>query len=213
MTRHEIGREFKPCGEGRFLDGRLENGDSPEIMLNEEGLLIWVTGLAGSGKTTLAQELTRRLKSRGQNVVLLDGDELRDVTGGVFGYSPEDRLKCAQFYGRLCTLLVTQGATVICSTISMFESVRAENRARNSKYFEIFLKASPAFLRGRDKKGLYSTDDAQSVMGRGIPAEEPAHSDLVFDLDQSQPSVTEMAARVERDLEQKFGWRSHEVQY
>lgn len=178
-------------------------------MLNDDGLLIWVTGLAGSGKTTLGLELEKALNTRGRKVIFLDGDSLREATDGVFGFTREERLKCALFYSRLCTLLVSQGHLVICCTISMFDMVRDQNRKMNRNYFEIYIKASDELLQQRNKKSLYSSG-AQAVVGKDIAIEEPKHPDVILsgaeDLKTAAPALA-------KDIERKFWRGANEVQH
>jgi adenylylsulfate kinase len=93
------------------------------------GAVIWVTGLAGTGKSTVAALAGERLAARGRRPILLDGDVLRDVLGGQLGYQPEARRALAERYARLAKELAAQGFDVICATISMFHAVQAWNRA------------------------------------------------------------------------------------
>lgn len=148
-----------------------------------EGVLYWITGLAGAGKTTLGKALKEKLESQGASAILLDGDALREVVGGAFGYTAEERLRCAQFYSRLCRLLTSQGQNVICCTISMFESVRSENRRVNPRYCEIYLKAGDSILKQRNQKNLYSGDNAKHVVGVDLKPELPQNADITFDLE------------------------------
>lgn len=107
------------------------------------GLVIWITGLSGAGKTVIAQALAQLLRAENANcIVLLDGDELRWALGSGDLFQPHQRLGLAKTYGRLCRLLANQGCTVLCATVSMFEEVRLENRAENLDYFEVFIVAS-----------------------------------------------------------------------
>jgi len=140
----------------------------------------WLTGLSGAGKTTIGRLWYERLKASGESVVLLDGDELRQVFGDDLGYSEEDRRKSAMRNARLCALLAKQGITVVCCTISMFDSVRAWNRANIPGYFEVYIKASMDTLRGRDQKGLYSRRETD-VAGIHFQVEEPKAPDLILE--------------------------------
>lgn len=85
----------------------------------------------------------------------------------------------AMNYARLCALLSGQGLTVICCTISMFDSVRTWNRENISGYVEVYIKASMETLRRRNQKGLYSAG-AQNVAGIAFPVELPKSPDLVL---------------------------------
>ncbi|OQX19085.1 MAG: hypothetical protein BWK76_05490 [Desulfobulbaceae bacterium A2] len=148
----------------------------------------WITGLAGAGKTTLARQLCQHLRDQGRTVVLLDGDQLRQVLGTSLGFSPQDRLVLAQCYGRLCGLLAGQGLDVICATISMFHRVREWNRRHLSGYVEIYLKTTLEELRRRDQKQLYSQNGAATtgpVLGLDTNFEEPLAPDVVLENDGS----------------------------
>lgn len=145
----------------------------------------WLTGLSGAGKTTIGRLWCKRLRSAGETVVFLDGDELRQVFGSSFGYTLDDRRKAAMNYARLCALLSGQGITVVCCTISMFDSVRAWNRENIPGYVEIYIKASMDTLRRRDQKGLYSTGK-QNVAGVDFQVELPKTPDLILENDGQQ---------------------------
>ena len=107
---------------------------------NSTGRIYWLTGLSGAGKTTIGRLWYEKLKTEGENVVFLDGDELRQVFGDDLGYTEADRRKSAMRNARLCALLGKQGFTVVCCTISMFDSVRAWNRENIPGYFEVYPK-------------------------------------------------------------------------
>jgi adenylylsulfate kinase-like enzyme len=164
------------------------------VMAEARGFLVWVTGLAGSGKTTLGRSLHDALAACGTQTVLLDGDVLREITGDVFGYGRDDRLRCAEFYARLCALLTEQGVNVICCTVSMFESVRERNRRVVPRYLELYLRASEPLLRARNQRKLYDAG-ATNVVGLDLEMEAPKRPDLVFELGESGLSIDEMRDR------------------
>lgn len=142
------------------------------------GAVIWITGLSGAGKSTVAAELVPRLAAAGQRPILLDGDQLRAVLDAD-GYDEVNRRRLAFRYARLCRLLANQGHIVICATIALFHDVQAWNRANLPNYLEIFLDVPVTELRRRNSKGLYRLGDGRDVVGVGIPAEFPASPDLV----------------------------------
>lgn len=142
----------------------------------------WLTGLSGAGKTTIGRLWYEKLKSAGETVVFLDGDELRQVFGSSFGYTLDDRQKAAMNYARLCALLSRQGLTVVCCTISMFDSVRIWNRENIPGYVEVYIKASMETLRRRNQKGLYSAGK-QNVAGVDFQVELPQAPDLTLEND------------------------------
>ena len=154
------------------------------------GAVYWITGLSGAGKTTIGKLFYEQLKKQYPNTIFLDGDTLRSVFGDCFGYSREERRKCAMCYARLCKMLQEQGMNVVCYTISMFDSVRDWNRENIKGYQEIYIKVSMETLRARDQKGLYSgiTNEKQKeVAGIHVDIEEPKSPDLILENDGDVP--------------------------
>ena len=168
--------------------------------MDRKNRVYWLTGLSGAGKTTIGRLWYEELKQSGERVVLLDGDELRAVFGGGFGFTAEARLKLGMSYGRLCALLAAQGFTVVCCTISMFHSVRAWNRANIPGYYEVYIQASMDTLRQRDQKGLYS-QNAENVAGVGPQVEMPSTPDLILD-NNGQSTPEEQVALLRRAAEE-----------
>lgn len=143
------------------------------------GTVFWITGLSGAGKTTVGKKVYERLKSKKDNVVLLDGDELRKTIAADLGYTNEDRHESARRNTRLCKLLGDQGIDVVCCTICMFEDIRRWSRENNERYIEIYLKVPMDVLKGRNQKNLY-VDSQDELVGLGVDMEEPSHPDLTI---------------------------------
>lgn len=155
--------------------------------MSSNGRVIWITGLSGSGKTTLARQVTSHLRERGDAVVMLDGDELREVFGTVAvnaqNHGHAGRLTLAMQYAHLCRVIANQGLIVVIATISLFREVHAWNRANQPGYFEVFLNVPISELRRRDPKGIYRAFDAgeiANVAGLDIAVDEPAAADWVL---------------------------------
>jgi adenylylsulfate kinase-like enzyme len=119
-------------------------------------MVIWLTGLPGAGKTTIATLLIEKLRLLGKQSLLLDGDALRDALQ-MKGYDSDSRKAIALTYARLGQMFSEQGSIAICATVSMFDSVRDWNAANISDYFEVYIKVSDEVLIARNKKDLYST--------------------------------------------------------
>jgi len=154
------------------------------------GQVVWITGLSGAGKSTLAQAFVAGLRSHGRSVVMLDGDELRDVFGAAAANSQnhgrEGRLALALQYAHLCRVIAAQGHIVVIATISLFREVHAWNRAHLPGYFEVYLKVPVEELRRRDPKGIYRRFDAgelNNVAGLDLSIDEPDAADWVVEFD------------------------------
>lgn len=163
-------------------------------------MVFWITGLSGAGKTTIGKELYHRLKALNPAVVFLDGDAMREVLGDVFGYAKEDRLRCAEYYGRLCRLLAQQGMTVVCCTISMFHSVRSWNREHIPGYVEVYLQVPLEVLHQRDQKKMYSgvvAGDFKRVVGLDEAWEEPQNPDIVIQNSGDVPAAVAVDSIIE----------------
>lgn len=146
-------------------------------------MVIWIIGLSGAGKTTLARETVRIARNGGTCVALLDGDELREVWGDDLGHDMIDRRRNADRICRLCALLDRQGMHVVCAVLSLFEESRDWNRSTYSAYHEVFVDTPLSDLRGRDPKKLYArhaSGDIRGLPGIDLPFRPPAHPDLVI---------------------------------
>jgi cytidine diphosphoramidate kinase len=143
------------------------------------GALIWVTGLAEAGKTTVANALVRQLRQRDLRPIMLDGNQMRAALDIAGGFEREIRIKTSMTYARLSQMLVSQGHVVVVATISLFHEVQSWNRGNQSEYLEVLLDVPLDELRRRDSKGIYGGNDAQDVVGLGQSAEFPTRPDLV----------------------------------
>ncbi len=148
--------------------------------------LVWITGLSGSGKSTIAESLTALLKKKGVKVILLDGDEIRNILVPIReteqSYTKNERIKLAIQYSKLGNLLVKQGFMVIIATISLFKEVHIWNRKNIKGYFEVYLKVSLEELERRDPKKIYSRFNAgelKNVAGLDLDIDEPRSPDWV----------------------------------
>ncbi len=175
------------------------------------GGVIWITGLSGSGKSTTAGRVVDVLRSRGLQVIQLDGDELR----GVFGedgylaqnHGSEARFSLAFKYSRLCKYLGDQGQLVVIATISLYHEIHLWNRENILNYFEVFLDIDQEELRRRDPKQIYSRFDAGdlvNVVGLDLPFDEPVDAQLRLTEEGRTPSQVAELIIAEFDKAEHF---------
>ena len=118
--------------------------------------LIWITGLSGSGKTSIGKEVYKKLKELHLNTVFLDGDCFREILGNDLAHTPMDRFENAKRIHRMCKFLVSQNINVVCATMSLYKQIHELNRSEVENYIEIFIECDIDELMRRDQKGLYS---------------------------------------------------------
>ncbi|MDD5052058.1 MAG: adenylyl-sulfate kinase [Sulfuricurvum sp.] len=153
-------------------------------MLKVCGSLIWITGLSGSGKTTIGNALYLKLKQKHTNVVFLDGDSFREILGNDLGHNPKDRLENAYRIHRMCKFLVSQNIHVVCATMSLYKEIHELNRSEMRNYLEIFIECEIDELIRRDQKGLYSQaiiGKQTDVVGVNLSFDKPQNSELTID--------------------------------
>jgi len=139
-------------------------------------MLIWITGLSGSGKSTIGKALYSKLKVDMPNLVFLDGDDFREILGNDLGHSPNDRLNNAKRISKMCKFLNSQKINVICSTMSLYKEIHEMNRKNIQEYYEIFIECSIDELIKRDQKGIYSKalrGEIKNVVGIDLSYDRP----------------------------------------
>lgn len=154
-------------------------------LLGRRGLVLWLTGLSGSGKTTVAQEVERRLLEKGIPAFVLDGDTLRRGINSGLGFSDADRRENIRRTAQIADLLRQAGNIVLVTLISPFAASRAEARGIVGRDFmEVYVKADVEICRKRDPKGLYqkaASGKIEQFTGLTSPYEAPEKPDLVLD--------------------------------
>ncbi len=167
----------------------------------EKGVTLWFTGLSGSGKSTIANALTPRLKALGKRVEILDGDEVRTNLSKGLGFSKEDRDTNIRRIGYVAQLLTRNGAVAITAAISPYRAIRDEVRSRIGDFVEIYAKCPLDALVARDVKGLYKkalAGEIKEFTGVSDPYEEPLHPEIVVETDREtvEESVNKVLARL-----------------
>ncbi|HVX17657.1 MAG TPA: adenylyl-sulfate kinase [Acidimicrobiales bacterium] len=151
------------------------------------GATVWLTGLSGSGKSTVAIELERLLVGQGRPAYRLDGDNLRHGLNADLGFSAADRDENVRRAGRVSVLFADAGVVAVVALISPYRSGRDEIRAWHDQagapFVEVFVDTPLAVCEARDPKGLYRKARRGEVTGfTGVddPYESPLHPELVL---------------------------------
>ncbi|GMA21159.1 adenylyl-sulfate kinase [Arsenicicoccus piscis] len=152
------------------------------------GATVWLTGLSGAGKSTIAEALAEQLRAEDRRVEVLDGDVLRQGISQGLGFSREDRDTHVRRAGFVASLLSRNGVLTLVPVIAPYAESRAAVRERHASdgttYVEVYLSTPVEECRRRDVKGLYAQADAGAITpmtGAGDPYEPPTDPDLTID--------------------------------
>jgi len=173
-----------------------------EARRGHRGATLWFTGLSGSGKSTVAHELDKRLTARGFASYTLDGDNIRHGLNGDLGFSPTERTENIRRTGEVARLFTDAGVLVLCAFISPYRADRDGVRAllAPGDFVEVHVKASLAACEARDPKGLYRKARAGEIRdftGLDAPYEDPLYPELVLDTE---------AQSLEESIEEVLGF-------
>ena len=176
-----------------IFDRMLSRSDKEEL-LKQHSVMIWFTGLSGSGKSTIAIALERELQKRGLLCRILDGDNIRSGINNNLGFSAEDRIENIRRIAEIGKLFVDTGIITIAAFISPNNDIRemAANIIGKENFMEIYVSTPIEECERRDVKGLYAKarkGEIKNFTGISAPFEAPQHPAL--SLDTSKLSVEE----------------------
>lgn len=165
---------------------RFMGRDAKERLLAQRGVVLWLYGLSGSGKSTIANLAERALSEEGRFTVILDGDNLRAGLNSNLGFSDEDRAENIRRNAQVARLFAEQGIITLVSVITPRRDLRALAREIiGEDFLEVFVKAGYATCAERDPKGLYARAEAGQIgqfTGKDSGFEEPGdEAELVLD--------------------------------
>ncbi len=167
-----------------------------ERLLGQKGVTVWMTGLSGSGKSTIAVILEQKLLERGKLAYRLDGDNVRMGLNKNLGFSAEDRTENIRRIGEVAKLFTDAGVIVIASFVSPYRRDRAALRAAMGpgEFIEVFINTPLDVAEGRDPKGLYKKARDAIAAGKGLgftgiddPYEAPENPEIVIDTETTRP--------------------------
>ncbi len=193
MRLHETMEHIYP-----IFDKMLTRADK-EALLGQRGLMIWFTGLSGSGKSTIAIALERELQKRGLLCRILDGDNIRSGINNNLGFSPEDRVENIRRIAEVGRLFVDTGGITLAAFISPNNDIRemAADIIGKEDFMEVYVCTPIEECERRDVKGLYAKarrGEIKNFTGISAPFEAPEHPAL--SLDTSVLSVEECVVRL-----------------
>ena len=165
---------------------RMMSRDDKEQLLKQRGMMLWFTGLSGSGKSTVAIALERELHSRGLLCRILDGDNIRSGINNNLGFSAEDRVENIRRIAEVGRLFVDTGIITIAAFISPNNQLRemAAEIIGKDDFVEVFVSTPLEECEKRDVKGLYAKarrGEIKNFTGISAPFEAPEHPDITLD--------------------------------
>jgi adenylylsulfate kinase len=167
---------------------RFLNRHDKETLLRQKGLVVWMCGLSGSGKSTIANAVERVLHQQGRFTIILDGDNLRTGLNSNLGFSDLDRLENIRRISETAKVLASNGVITFVSAITPRGELRDLARGiLGGDLFEVYVKASFEACEKRDVKGLYAKaakGEIPNFTGRDSSFEPPANAQLVLDTEQ-----------------------------
>lgn len=171
-----------------FHAGKVTRTDR-EKLLGQRGLVVWMTGLSGSGKSTIAVEAERVLTAMGRKVYRLDGDNIRFGLNSDLGFSEADRMENIRRIAEVCALFRDAGLITLACFISPLKQMRqtARDKAQGA-FLEVYVKAGVETCAKRDPKGLYEKalkGEIRDFTGVSAAYEEPEAPELILDTEKN----------------------------
>ena len=169
---------------------RFVSPEEKAELLNQKGLVLWMYGLSGSGKSTIAATVERKLHQEGRYVVILDGDNFRDGLNSDLGFSNDDRKENVRRVAEVAKIFANQGVIVLVSVITPKKELRQQARGILGDLFhEVFIKASYETCAARDPKGLYAkvaAGEIKQFTGKDSGFEDPGVAELIIETETTE---------------------------
>tara|TARA_A100000164_G_scaffold364355_1_gene382542 strand:- start:780 stop:1334 length:555 start_codon:yes stop_codon:yes gene_type:complete len=170
-----------------------------KIIDNKKGIVFWITGLAGSGKTSIAKKVLPFIQRRYGPTLSFSGDELRKILN-LNKYTKKDRFKIGLTYSRICQNISDKNVNVLIDVVGLFKKLRAKNKKNIKNYVEIYIKSSLEQIIKRKKKKLYfNLKNKNKIWGSGLKPELPQDSHIVIENDFSK-SIDKLSEELKKKI-------------
>ena len=147
-------------------------------ILNNKGIVFWITGLSGSGKSTIGEKLKKLIEKHYGKTIIIHGDDIREIYKNK-SYSLKDRLNLGKSNSNLCKLISDQNINVIFTTVGLFHKLFNYNKKNLNNYFEIFIKSDIKKLIKNKKKTFYKKN-TKNVWGIDLKPQYPKKPDIII---------------------------------
>lgn len=166
-------------------------------LLQQKGMVVWLMGLSGAGKSTIAELLKQKLADDGIFSILLDGDALREGINKNLGFDDSDRLENVRRAAEIANMLAENNIVAICSLITpLHEHQQVVRNTIRMPYFEVFVDCPLTVCEKRDVKGLYKKarqNEIKHFTGISAPFKTPLHADLTLCTADQEPTQSTQA--------------------
>jgi adenylylsulfate kinase len=184
-----------------FPTDKILQRNAKENLLSQKGVCIWFTGLSGSGKTTIATELEKKLHEKKLLTQILDGDNIRAGINNNLGFSEQDRLENIRRIAEITKLFVNCGVITICCFVSPTEEIRSIARSiiGEKDFVEVFVNTPLEICEARDVKGLYAKarkGEIKDFTGINAPFEIPQHAAIELKNRSIEESVKQIIEKI-----------------
>lgn len=174
------------------------------IINKNKGILFWITGLSGSGKTTIGNKIKKDISKIYGPTLMISGDNIREIFG-LKGYDYDDRLKILNKYNKFAKYITNQKINIIFAVVGMVETTRNWNRKNIDNYVEIYIKSNIKNIIALNKKKIYHKKKPGKIIGINIKPELPKKPDIIIvnSFNQSSDKIAEKLLRKINNLSYK----------